>query len=383
MVDPKVSGSVPVNPLSLVNLQRAIANEQLQQVESQGDLRQWMELDAFNPMAMMRRFRPLPELKEDKTKAEQKERPEDKKILAIAETDEAASRYQKNNSELSEKTLHILKARITAHDTAEVILKKVLATYADFALADEALDFLIETSEGELRTNLLRAKEDLNARHGQDIRAGRNMGAESRAFSKEGLGSAMSLRDIYRSIIATPREPIQLFDELSDQFPYEKMTRVIQFVLHSLGADLRSKGPSISRAELKRLIDETRSLQGILGIYRFFKGRMALIKRQFSSHDMDMPSRVTFESIARLFVKFLAERFLSPDKIIQASRFLGISDEEIAQIIIYTQMRDAVKQIAPRYYRNVQHRDELLKAILKALEELEEKIEDEDEEGKK
>ena len=69
---------------------------------------------------------------------------------------------------------------------------------------------------------------------------------------------------------------------------------------------------------------------------------------------------------------------MSPEKILQAARQLGISEEAIAQIIVFTQMREALKQISPRYFRNPKQRDELFQIFLKTLEELEAELEEEE-----
>jgi type III secretion protein W len=379
MADPRVSGATPISLQATQNLQQALEAEEIEWVESDEDFDQWCDLNAFNPIAMMRRFRPIEEYiemrHEEPLKKEGAEK--EQKIFKIEQLEEAASRYQRQNFELQAKTLLILRSRISAQDTAEDILHKVLEVYPEPALADEAIDFLIETSDARIAQIARLAKEQLNARFTVEIKAGRNIGAQARAFSQEGLGSPNSLRDMYRDIVLTPREPLKLFDELSDRFSYDKLRTVIHFLLHSLGSDLRSKGPSISRAELIRLIDETRSLQGIMGIYRFFRSRMGLIERQFASYQIAYPSHLQFDALAKQFVKFLAERFMSPDKIFQAARYLGISEEVLAQIIIFTQMRDALRQISPRYYRNPKQRDELLQSFLTALEELEDQLESE------
>ena len=45
--------------------------------------------------------------------------------------------------------------------------------------------------------------------------------------------------------------------------------------------------------------------------------------------------------------------------------------------IIFSQMRDAVREVAlHQFYRSVQHRDEVYKAILDCLEQLEEELDD-------
>ena len=380
MSDSRLPNVTPISAQAIRIAQQIAREELMEQVESETDLQNWMD-NAFNPIAMMRNFRTLEEQKSQAArKGETKSDNAEVKVLKVEEISEVADRFQKQNFELQSKTLLILRTRLANNDTAEDVLRKVLETYPDHAVADEALDFLIETCEGEQREAARAAKDQLNQKFEREIKAGRNMGAQAREFSKEGLGSPTSLRDLYRDLTGQPREPLKLFEELTEQFPYAKMKSAITFLLHSLGSDLKAKGSSIPRAELIRLIDETRSLQGILGIFRFFQSRMRLILRQFASYQLILPSRLNFEVIAKQFVKLLAERYINADKILQSARLLGISDETAAQIIIFMQMRDAIKQIALRYYRNPQHMQELTKAMIEALEQLEDQLEDEEEE---
>ena len=383
MTDPHVSHILPASAQALRQIQQEAREELAQMVESDGDLDQYFELSLFNPMMQAQRFRDFDRLKNDMQKAKEADKVEgEEKILSVEKIEETASRFQKNNYELQAKTLLILRERISPTDTPDEVLEKVLAIYPDPAVADEALDFLIATADPNVRNTLQLAKEQLNATRRREITAGRNMGAQAREFSQEGLGSPSSLRDMYRDITGTPRDPLKLFEELTDKFPFQKLKPTITFLLHSLGNDLRSKGSSIPRAELKRLIDETRSLQGILGVFRFFQSRMGLIEKLFNSYNLLFPSRITFEVLAKLFIKLLAERYVSPDKILQTARLLGIAEETAAQIILYTQLREAIKQVAPRYYRSQQHRDELSKAFLDTLDQLEDRL-DEEEEKKK
>ncbi len=379
-MDPRATGGFPTNLVSLRAMQQAAEAADIRQDESAEDFMSWIELEAFNPMAMMRRFEHLEKRMAEKARADEKKAEEDElKVMKIEEIEESATRFQNQNRELQAKTLLILRSRISASDTPEEVIQKLLEAYPDPALADEALDFLLETADPNTVQTLRQAKEQFNARFEAEIKSGRNIGAQSREFSEKGLGSATSLREMYKDITQTPRDPLKLFDELANRFAYEKLKNVIRFLLHSLGADLRAKGPSIPRPELKRLIDETRSLQGILGVFRFFQSRMSLINNQFASYGVIKPIRLDFEALAKQFVKFLAERFMTPDKILLSARLLGISNEAIAQLIIFTQMRDAIKQIAPRYYRTPQQRDELFLAFLKALETIEDQLEEEEE----
>ena len=158
------------------------------------------------------------------------------------------------------------------------------------------------------------------------------------------------------------------------------MTILIDFLLHSLGSDLKSKGSSIDHAELHRLITETRKLQAILGIFRFFKSRMNLIATAFTRQGLQLSGKITFEMLAKLFMKFLQERYPSAEKILQMALQLGLAEEWIAQIIILTQMRDGVRGVAPKLFKSEQHRQDVLKSFMDAIEELDERLDEEEEE---
>lgn len=383
MSSPDISSSFPISQQGIKEIRREVAEQRAMQIESKQDLQQYFELASFNPMEQAQKFKNLKELHKHKQQAAKESEEADEtseKILDVESVEEVAERFHKKNYELNAKTLRILRSQISKSDSPSEILEKVESVYKEAALADEALDFLSETSEAALQAATLEAKEKLRKDKGKEVRAGRNMGAQAREFAEKGLGSPESLRELYRDIINNPREPIKLFDELTDKFRYVNLKMAIQFMLHSLGTDMKAKGPSIPRGELKRLFDETRSMQGILGVFRFFQSRMRLIQREFASYELMLPPRLDFEIIARIFIKLLAERFLSPEKVLQTGRLMGISEEAAAQMIIFSQMRDAIKQIAPKYFRNPRHRDEIFKAFIDTIERLEDQMEEEEEE---
>lgn len=58
-------------------------------------------------------------------------------------------------------------------------------------------------------------------------------------------------------------------------------------------------------------------------------------------------------------------------------RFPGLSTRQ--KIIIINKFRDAVKSVAPNHiYRSIQHRDDVFMAVIEALEDLEDKLEEEE-----
>jgi type III secretion protein W len=91
---------------------------------------------------------------------------------------------------------------------------------------------------------------------------------------------------------------------------------------------------------------------------------------------------LTFEMLAKIFVQYLKERYPSMDKVLALAAKLGLSDEELEQIIVFTQMRDAIRGVAPKLFKSEQHRQDVLMSFLEALEDLEERLEEEEEEEK-
>ncbi len=339
----------------------------------------------FNPFAMMKNSETLEKRLrryEAAHKGDETEEEEELSEKLIDDVTKTAEEFQDRNPEMQKRALLGLKGMIDVDDTPEEILNKVLKSYPDKFLADEALDFMCNTSDGSTKMGqkMREARNLLNERFGREVRAGRNINQEAQEFSKQGLGSATGLRDLYRDITGNPRESLSLFEELIENFDFNKMKNVLAFMLHSLGSDMKAKGPSISRAELQRLFTETRSMQAILGVYRFFYGRMSLIQSSFGREELTLPVRVTFDLLARLYVKLLAERYPTPDKVLRLAALLGINEELLAQVIIFTQFRDAIRGTSPKLFRNDRHRQDLLMTLIETISELDDLLEEEGEE---
>ncbi|HRW58045.1 MAG TPA: type III secretion system gatekeeper subunit SctW [Chlamydiales bacterium] len=366
-----------------IHLQKQkIEQHRLQQINAKGTFAEECQSD-FEDIQIQRNFKDFKELKSSKKEAKELKQSNSDVEEAIEETkksEEAATRFSKKDPELKSKILILLRSSIQQGDSPEEILKKVLEFYPDHTLADEAFEYLLETSRGSLHQSILLAHDLLIERYRREVVAGRNIRVQSQEFSEKGLGSPTALRDMYRDITGNPRKAMQLFNELSKQFPFAQMKFVIDFLLHSLGADLKAKGPSISRGELSRLIEETRSLQAILGVYRFFHSRMPLLHTLFGQAGLTLPSLINFESLSQEFMKLLQDRYISSDRILLIGQFLGISDEIAAQIAIYMQYRDAIRQVSPKLYKSEKHKEELLETFIDTLEELEDKIDEEENE---
>jgi len=102
---------------------------------------------------------------------------------------------------------------------------------------------------------------------------------------------------------------------------------------------------------------------------------MNIVFRGFDKNDLYFPKQLSFEMMAKLFMELIEDRYPSAVKVVKLAKQMGVDDEIIAQVILFTQFRDAIRNVAPKLYRNTQHKQELLNAYMDALEELDEALE--------
>ncbi len=379
-----MSDYIPVNLARIeAKAAQAEAKQSLaRQVLSEARFEEEVE-QGFNPGAVEReqgrynRFRPL----ENRRRPQQSETKRVEEVKKRSEED-LAHDFQRRNPELPADRLARLRQALRRGANAEEVLENVNKLFKDPTLADEAMDFLERATEGDLQEAVRQARTIHNEQKGREILAGRNVDQAAKTFHQKGLGdSPTELRDLYRDVTGNPRDHNALFSELSNKYPFDQLQMVVAFLLKGLGYDFKSKGPSIQQAELVRLMTETRNLQSILWVYLFFKSRMGLIRSLFSKYGTAMKESLTFEAIAKEFIKLVEERYPSVLKLFKQAEQLGLDD--LGKIILLIQYRDAIRGLSPRLYKSLKHRQDLLLVILEALEELEEEEEEEESEKKK
>ncbi|MGR3973394.1 MAG: HrpJ domain-containing protein [Candidatus Rhabdochlamydia sp.] len=354
-------------------LQYSIAQESVNE-----EFQEWGELSAWNPLALAKRSQTLEKRVKDKSKTDkhQGKEGEEESSHRIGKLQRIAQEFERRNPELKTKTLLSLHSLITIKDSPEEILKKLKTVYLDIALVDEALEFLIETSQDPLKTQLISARALLHQDFSKDVLSGRNIGAQARNYAAKGLGSATALRDLYRLITHTPFNAITLFQELSSSFPLDKMQVVIHFILHSLGSDLKSKGPSIASGELFKMMNETRDMQAVLGVYRYFARQMPRISQTMGKKSVT-PLNLSFELLAKVFTSFILEKYPTLDKAMLLSDKLLINNQPILQLMMYHEFIMAMRQVSSRLFQNDKQYQEILNCYITTAESLEKHLQTE------
>lgn len=97
-----------------------------------------------------------------------------------------------------------------------------------------------------------------------------------------------------------------------------------------------------------------------------------------------LKSHLNFEVLSKLFFDIAEERYPSAEKMKQLTGHIVNSlpvrnpiESAYIKISILNTMRDMVKEVSPtQLYRSLQHRDDLYMAIIEALEDFEDELEE-------
>jgi type III secretion protein W len=368
--------SEPIQPISSVDIQKAQAAQSgakaaMAQEAVEDSFTNFIDQFAVNTLQIIRQNgKTLEErlkTKVNKSDHTQEADSSDESLVEVEMTTEISDYYENKNPEVKGKTLQSLKEQISKFDTTEDVLQKILEAYPDPVNADAACEYLLLVLPDELKEKIFNARKTLNERFARKLRAGQNIFGQSLEFADQ-LGPPSQLRQLYSELTETTPEPLDLFEELLKKFTFEKMKDAISFWLNALGADLNSKGSSIQKGELKKLIDETRTLQAILGVYSFFASKQQELIVSLIRKKTEATAEMNFKNLAKLFVKILQDKYPSPDKILFLKHDLKIENLLHAQETILNIMCSAIKKVSPKLYRNQKHQEEVTTCFLMALE---------------
>jgi len=155
------------------------------------------------------------------------------------------------------------------------------------------------------------------------------------------------------------------------------LDKVTDFLLQSLGADLRSGGPSIEPAKLQVLVTQTRALQGVLGVFSFFEKRQALMAGEMGRKSIELPASVTVEALTRSLMELVEDKYPSPIKVIGAAEKLGVPESDpLGQVLVISQFRDALRGISPKFFAQPKLREDLNAAMIEALDQIETRLDE-------
>ncbi len=339
--------------------------------------------------------------------------------------------------------LNNLRNKVPPKATKEQILKAVTDLYpSDADLADEALDFLAETSVDPADKTITElAKKEFESTHQNEIEMGLRVANEA---LKSDVSPSM-LRDLYRDITHNnQREPRPLFIELTTRYKGQNLKEVYKFLLHAAGAEINAEGSMIEPGMMASIVKEIRTLQSLIALTNYFKAQNPRLGKELEKvgvepkiqeGEEETPTKIEEESsehesgeiedeeeedllddkapkeaspiekaldpliLSSLFLDFATAAYPDPvqikEKISTLIKEIAVENLDSIQnvkteIIFGSVMRDAVRQVAPKIFQRIPHeepkvtftkRDLVFDAFIDTLENLEDELEELEEEA--
>ncbi len=182
---------------------------------------------------------------------------------------------------------------ISEEDILELIKEKLKdptpsdPKHVDPTYVDEALKFLLDTTDGKVREKVISLQQKYEGEHRKEIIGGRAAGQQFAEAPIKDIARE-ELRDLYRGTVETVHtKPTidDLFKNLSDKYPTpEKLDEVIKFILGAATRELKEKATSIEPGLLHSLMTASRGATAVSFVYTFFTQRVPLMKKMIAAN---------------------------------------------------------------------------------------------------
>lgn len=247
------------------------------------------------------------------------------------------------------------------------ILREVRFFFRDVSHQHAALSFAREVLEGEggfeaLCDGIGGALETLERESGPEIRAGLNVSGVAREYSRSGLGDIQKLRDFYRDTVLAYEGLDGAYRSIVETYGHSDLPRAVAFLIKSAGVELQSRGPSISRTELKQIVDELYQIEVLGNLHTSCCDLMDRMRSRFDERPAG-GGRELMEGI----MGFGREPGPGRDGVLAMLYSLGIAGLP-ARIFFLRELRNLVWEIPPKVCRNGESRGKLVGAVEEALD---------------
>ena len=222
--------------------------------------------------------------------------------------DKGAKEFSDKVSGLDSKSLASIREKIQGESEPEEVLKEIdkVEKYAnDPFLRDQVLEFLIETTEGELKSVCEQARSANFAENSRVIRQRRRLPKKSEKDRK--------FSETYGEIVHEPTDWKNIYDSLKKRYKTSELSSVCYNLLKCVAQE-NKEGPTIEKGKLHDIFEEIKHLQAITGVNKFFDSRMDLVYKMYAREGLSVPQHLTPELLFEEFLTMVSDRYFSADR---------------------------------------------------------------------
>ena len=250
-----------------------------------------------------------------------------------------------------------------ALDQAKAFFTDISHQFAGLSFARDSLDL----EDEELKSVLTQALDLLEKKHGQEIRAGLNITGIAADFSQKGLGKVQELRAFYRDTVLADTSPTKLYRSVKEKMEGADFETSVGFLIKALGKDLQSMGPSVSHAELKKVMDDLYVLESLKNTDKACEALMEKMGTQLGLRSMGRASELMSQ-----IMEIKGKPWQPSDQFLALAETMGIhgrTEKEIeAQIYFLREIKEVVRQIPLKLFDTMEAREKMLSTMQEALD---------------
>jgi type III secretion system TyeA family effector delivery regulator len=279
-------------------------------------------------------------------------------------------------------------------ETYEEIQEALDTTFDDPTLKHAALVGAIKLLEGqadqeELKELLQQILKDLLESSGAEVRAGYNVSRVAESIAKGETDLIAQLRDFYCQVVFSDQSLVDTYHAIMNDFPDQverekrekekknkqqyvpeevdgpegeaRLEKALEFLMKSLGAELKSNRPSLEPSMLKKVLDGLCEMEFFRNTYRSFLDMLTKLNKDCNAVPIK-PSRLINEILKRVL-----QDKISDEDFLKVAQQFGVPPLQLS-IHFLTRIYEMVRLFPERIFPSGKNREVCLTAIQHALD---------------
>ncbi len=237
--------------------------------------------------------------------------------------------------------------------------------FADVSHQYAALMFLDEllSDSGEVPEVLAEIRElrsTLDQQHGSEIRAGLNVTGVAVRFEK--LDGPQNLRDFYRETVLAFDDVAVAHERILGRYGAAHFELAAEFLIHAVGEDLSSEGPSVDPRKLKATVDNLYAVQVARNVHNQLEDLIARVSEGFG-----VAPQVAASDLLSELLPLKDQRWVDASKVEAIANRLGTQAIE-PRIYFLQGIGSLIGSLPEKVFHSLEDRERLRTAVQQAVD---------------
>ena len=215
----------------------------------------------------------------------------------------------------------------------------------------------------------------------KDIQSGINVSLIAADYAKSSSYRCIQeLRDIWRQGLEVPdfQHPLEAYQFAKDKCGYDQIDKGVGWLMKALSAEMQAMKASVDANHLKHVRSRLEVIYGLQTVIAFSKSNEnAVVRLRRQNQGDPLITELLLESngpvkqgaLVEEVLQLLNQRWICADDVDSIPEKIGVTEQELnISIFLLNQIRETYKKIPEQYFKESEHRDNILEATQEALD---------------